>query len=62
MLFWAVFLAGLALVAASLLLRPRRAGPGWSLDVGYSDRVTHTERVLFFLGVALVLLALVALR
>jgi len=50
------------LVAASFVRRPRRVGAGWSLDVGYSDRVTRAERILFFLGVALALLALLALR
>jgi hypothetical protein len=62
MLFRAAFLSGLALVAAGLLRRPRRAGAGWSLDVGFSERTTHTERILFFTGVALLLLALAALR
>jgi hypothetical protein len=50
------------LVAASLVLRPKRAGVGWALDIGFSDRATRLERVLFVIGVALALLALVALR
>jgi hypothetical protein len=62
MLFWTVFLAGILLVAASLVLRPKRAGAGWSLDIGFSERATHLERILFFSGVALALLALLALR
>jgi hypothetical protein len=62
MFFWTVFLAGLLLVAASLVLRPKRAGVGWALDIGFSDRATRLERVLFVIGVALALLALVALR
>ena len=62
MLFWTVFLSGILLVVASLVLRPKRVGAGWSLDVGFSERVTHLERILFFTGVALALLALLALR
>jgi hypothetical protein len=62
MLFWTVFLAGNLLVAASFVVRPKRVGTGWSLDVGYSDRATRPERILFFTGVALALLALLALR
>ena len=62
MLFWTVFLAGIVLVAASLVLRPKRAGAGWALDIGFSDRATRLERILFFTGVALALLALLALR
>jgi hypothetical protein len=62
MLFWTVFVAGIASVAASFVLRPKRAGTGWSLDVGFGDRATRPERILFFTGIALALLALVALR
>jgi len=61
-LFWTVFLTGVVLMAAGLLIRPKRAGLGWSLDVGYSDGATRLERILFFAGAALALLALVALR
>jgi hypothetical protein len=49
-------------MAAGLLLRPKRAGAGWSLDVGFGDRATRLERVLFITGAALALLALAALR
>jgi len=62
MLFWSVFLAGILLAAAGILLRPKRAGAGWALDIGFGDRATRTERILFFTGIALALLALAALR
>jgi hypothetical protein len=62
MVFDAVFIAGLLLMAAGILLKPKRVGLGWALDVGYEDRPTRLERVLFFTGAALVLLALIALR
>jgi hypothetical protein len=61
MLFDAVFLAGLLLMAMGILLKTERVGLGWALDVGYGDRPTRLERILFFTGVALVLLALIAL-
>jgi hypothetical protein len=44
------------------VLRPKRAGSGWALDVGYGDRATRLERILFVTGAALALLALLALR
>ncbi len=62
MLFWTVFVAGFALVAASFVVRPKRVGAGWSLDIGFGDRATRPERILFVIGVALALLALLALR
>lgn len=55
MLYWIAFLAG-------LVLRPRRTGAGWALDIGFGDRATRVERVLFVTGFALALLALFALR
>jgi len=61
-LFWTVFLSGVVLMATGLVIRPKRAGLGWSLDVGYSDGATRLERVLFFAGAALALLALIVLR
>lgn len=62
MLFWTVFFAGCLCMGAGLALRPKRLGAGWALDVGFGDRATRLERVLFFTGAALALLALVALR
>jgi hypothetical protein len=62
MVFWAVFLAGALLMAASFVVRPKRVGAGWSLDIGFGDRATRPERILFVVGVALALLALLALR
>jgi len=62
MVFWTTFLAGIVLMGAGLVLRPKRAGAGWSLDVGFSDRATRLERILFFTGVALALLALAVLH
>jgi hypothetical protein len=62
MLFWTVLLAGILLVAASLVLRPKRAGVGWALDIGFGDRATRVERILFVVGAALALVALAALR
>jgi hypothetical protein len=62
MLFWTVFLAGMLLLAMGLVLRPKRAGAGWALDIGFGDRATRLERILFVTGAALALLALLVLR
>jgi hypothetical protein len=62
MLYWTALSSGTLLVAASFLVRPRRAGAGWSLDVGFGERATRLGRILFLTGVALALLALLALR
>jgi hypothetical protein len=61
MLFWTVLATGFLLIAASLARRPKRAGAGWSLDIGYGDRGTRPARIVFVVGAALVILALLAL-
>ncbi|MHC4547365.1 MAG: hypothetical protein ACYTEZ_01200 [Planctomycetota bacterium] len=57
-MFRVVFGVGLLLMAAGMLLRPKRTGVGWGMDFGFSERATALEKVLFLVGLALALCAL----